>query len=93
MKRKVFWNLFATLAWAALLLPRVAQACSRCFGTGVDDPVTQGIGLAMLSLLVMTGVVWGGIGMFFINMRRRAKRLEPGTFTVNERGELVPQPE
>ena len=91
---KVLLNLCVLSAGAAALLPRLAHACSRCFGAGVvDNPTTQGIGLAMLSLLVMTGLVWGGIGVFFINMRRRAKMLEPGTFTVNEGGELVPQPE
>jgi hypothetical protein len=81
----------AALAGAiAALLPQGAHACERCFGVAAESATTYGISMAMLSLLVVTGVVWGGIGMFFINMWRRAKLLEPGTHVVTERGHLLP---
>lgn len=76
-----------------LMLPQGAYACSRCFGIGVDNATTQGISMAMLGLLVMLGIVWGGIGMFFVNMRRRAKMLEPGDWVITEQGQIEAQDE
>ena len=73
---------------AAMLGPATAEACQVCFGVGVDTPTTRGIGLAMLLLVGMTGVVWGGIGAFFYNFRKRARLLEPGDTIVNEYGEI-----
>lgn len=68
--------------------PTIAAACENCFGAGVDTPETRGIALAMLLLVGMTGVVWGGIGAFFLHLRRRARMLEPGDTVVNEYGEI-----
>ena len=76
----IFMGLFAT--------PHGAYACSVCFGLGVDNATTRGISMAMLGLLVVLGVVWGGIGAFFLNMRRRAQMLEPGEWVVNEEGHI-----
>ena len=77
-----------------LALPEAALACERCFGAGgVDTPVTQGIGLAMLSLLAMTAVVMGGIAAFFVNVWKRARRLEPGAMVVTEDGDVRPNQE
>jgi hypothetical protein len=73
---------------AFLLRPAPAEACQACFGIGLDTPTTRGIGLAMLLLVGMTGVVWGGIGAFFYNLRKRARLLEPGNMVVNENGEI-----
>jgi hypothetical protein len=70
----------------ALLCPSAVEACTRCFGMGVDGAVTRGISMAMFGLLVMLGVVWGGIGMFFYNMKKRISRREPGDWNVNEQG-------
>ena len=70
-------------------LPEAAYACETCFGAGVDTPTTRGIALAMMGLLAVTGVVGAGIGAFFINMRRRSRLLEPGTFAVDEYGSLT----
>lgn len=83
------------LALALLLaLPEAAYACERCFGAGaVDSPVTQGIGLAMLSLIGMTGMVMGGIMMFFVNMQKRARLLGPGAMMVTEEGDILPNNE
>lgn len=72
----------------AVLMPEVAHACESCFGSSSDSDTVRGISLAMASLLAVTGFIWGGIGMFFLNMRRRAKRLEPGHLIVNEYGEI-----
>lgn len=75
------------------MLPQGVYACSVCFGLGVDNATTQGISMAMLGLLGVLGVVWGGIGAFFINMRRRTRGLEPGEWVVTEQGRIEPQDE
>ena len=79
------------VAWLLLLMsavPQAAFACEKCFG-GADGSVGEGISLAMLALLGMTGVLWAGIGAFFVNMRRRARQMEPGTLAVTENGEVL----
>lgn len=75
-------------ATAVLAVPELTLACSRCFGMGVDNATTQGITFAMLGLLLMLGVVWGGIGAFAVRVRRRSRLLEPGDWTVNDDGEV-----
>ena len=80
---------FALLsAGLLILLPRGAYACSVCFGLGVDNATTRGISMAMLGLLAVLGVVWGGIGAFFMRMHRRTQMLEPGDWVVTEQGEI-----
>jgi hypothetical protein len=78
------------LAGAALFVfPQAAFACEKCFGAAGDSPTVQGISLAMLALLSITGVVWGGIMVFFNNMDRRAKLLESGELVVTSDGGVV----
>lgn len=78
------------LAGAALFVfPQAAFACEKCFGAAGDSLTVQGIGLSMLALLTITGVVWGGIMVFFNNMDRRAKLLESGELVVTEDGGVV----
>ena len=74
------------LIWA--LTPTVVSACEVCWGASIDTPTTRGIGMAMLSLIAMTGLVGGGIGAFFYNMKRRADLLEPGDLEVTESGDI-----
>lgn len=90
MKLSNTWHRWFALLSAGLLLlvPRTAVACSVCFGLGVDNATTRGISLAMLGLLAVLGVVWGGIGAFFMKMRRRSQRLEPGDWVVTEQGHI-----
>ncbi len=78
----------AAASGVLMLVPLAADACTRCFGMGVDSAVTQGISMAMGGLLVMLGIVWGGIGMFVYRIHRRSVLREPGDWNVNERGEI-----
>lgn len=95
MKRRIMkrWWVSFLIGGALALLPRGVYACSVCFGLGVDNATTRGISMAMLGLLVVLGVVWGGIGAFFINMRRRTNMLEPGDWVVTEQGDIESQSE
>ncbi len=90
---KTFVKAFLALAGlAALALPEVAWACEKCFGAGADTQTAESITASMLALIALTGVVWGGIGMFFVNMRKRARMLEPGDLVVTETGDILALP-
>ena len=82
MKRYAAFAAVALAGW-----PELAYACEKCFGGG-DTETAHAISLAMLALVVMTGIIWGGIGAFFMNMRHRARRLEPGDLVVTEDGDI-----
>lgn len=82
----------ALAAMAVLALPEVAYACERCFGAGSDETTVQAIFMSMLALFSMVTFVWGGIGLFFVNMRRRVKMHEPGEFVVTQYGDLRSSP-
>lgn len=85
---------YISLANAVLfLLPGAVMACEKCYGSAAaNSPTVRGIGLAMLALIIITGIVLGGIVMFFIYMRKRAKMLESGQYIVNEQGVLLSLP-
>ena len=57
---------------AALLLWGLqnAQACPNCYGDP-QSPLTDGINMAIVSLLAVTGSVLGGVMAFFLFLRRR----------------------
>lgn len=78
----------ALVAAAAIIAPEAAWACNSCWGANVDTPTTRGITMAMTALIGMTSLVWGGIGAFFLHVRRRARLLEPGKLMVNEYGDI-----
>lgn len=76
-----------------VFLPEMAAACEKCFGgAAANSSTTRGIGLAMLALLTITAVVLGGITLFFIYMRKRAKMLASGDYIVNEKGTILSLP-
>ena len=87
-------RLFLTTMLVALLaaLPEAAWACESCFGVA-DGETGRAITVAMSALIVMTTVIWGGIGAFVVNMRRRARRLEPGGLVVTAFGEIQERPD
>jgi len=71
-----------------LVIPDAAYACEKCFGAIGDEPTIKAVVMSMASLLIMVSVVGGGIGLFFVNMRKRIKMMEPGDFVVTEYGDL-----
>ena len=75
---------------ALLFLPHAATACQQCFGAAANTPTTQGISMAMLSLILLIGLISVGIVWFFNNMRKRADLLQPGNYTVSHLGEILP---
>ena len=89
--KKLFLTM-ALLVLGGVLLPEAAWACESCFGVA-DGETGRAITVAMTALIVMTGVIWGGIGAFVVNMRRRARRLEPGNLVVTAFGEIQERPD
>ena len=91
---KTFLKACLVLVGLALLaLPEAALACEQCIGIGgANETTINALVMSMASLLAMIGFVGGGIGLFFVNMRKRAKMLEPGDFVVNQYGDLRPTP-
>lgn len=55
-----------------LLAPEVTRACAVCFGDP-ESPMTDGINLAILTLVGVTGSVLGGFVAFFLHLRKRAR--------------------
>ena len=84
---------FVLAGVALLALPEAAYACEHCIGIGgANETTINALVMSMASLLAMVGFVGGGIGLFFMNMRKRAKMLEPGDLVVNQYGDLRPTP-
>lgn len=81
----------AALSLAWLVLPYAAAACEMCWGANAAaNPTTQGISMAMLLLIGVTGFVGGGVGAFFIRLRRRTRLLARGEAVMTEEGDLRP---
>lgn len=86
-------RLAVTMLVTALTLglsPKMAMACSQCFGSKVNNATTFGITMSMLALLGFLGVVWGGIGLFVWRVRKRSQMLEPDDWVVTEDGNIRP---
>lgn len=57
---------------AVTLLPGAAWACPVCFGAA-EGPMIDGMNLAILALLGVTGAVLGSFIAFFVYLARRAR--------------------
>ena len=59
-----------------LALGGVVSACPVCFNPSEASSATQGLNLAIFTLLGITGGVLSGVVAFVIQMRRRLRRTE-----------------
>ena len=74
----------ALLASLMILLPHVGGACPSCYGAA-DAPMTEGLNMALLSLLGVTGGVLAGFVSFFLALRKRARQLvAPSKVSITE---------
>ena len=55
-------------------IPSILRACPSCYGAA-DAPMTEGMNMAILSLLGVTGGVLISFISFFMHMRKRAGML------------------
>ena len=56
------------------LIPNGVRACATCYGAP-DSPLTQGLNMGILSLLLVVLCVLGGAAAFFVHLARRAAAL------------------
>lgn len=63
----VLWVIGAVVA-----TPHMARACAVCFGAS-DAPQTQGLNMAIMTLLLVIGGVLAAFATFFLHLRRQAK--------------------
>ncbi|MFQ5628836.1 MAG: hypothetical protein ACE5I1_08750 [bacterium] len=54
-------------------MPTISYACPVCFGAP-ESPLTEGMNMAILTLLGIIGTLLGMFGAFFIYLRNRAKQ-------------------
>jgi hypothetical protein len=70
-----------TTAWAVLfvvIVPRSLWACSVCGGDPAA-PMSQGMSMGILTLMVITGMMLSGFVAFFMFLRVRMKALAQPT--------------
>ena len=65
-------RVFTTILLVVLFAQQTASACPSCYGAS-DAPMTQGMNMAILSLLGITGGVLVAFGSFFVYLRKRAR--------------------
>lgn len=69
---KLFGKIFFILA---ALAPAKIFACATCYGSNVDNNMTQGMNLGILTLLGVVGTVLVTFGAFLIYIFRRSAAL------------------
>jgi heme/copper-type cytochrome/quinol oxidase subunit 2 len=63
------------IAVALTIAEQSALACPSCYGAP-DSQVTNGMNMAIVSLLGITGGVLAGFVAFFVYLRKRARMLQ-----------------
>ena len=56
-----------------LLVPEFLAACPSCYGAA-DAPMTEGMNMAILALMGVTGSVLVGFVSFFVYLRKRTRQ-------------------
>jgi hypothetical protein len=63
------------LSFTVFFMPDTVEACATCFGDP-NDPATQGMNWAIISLLGVTGGVLGGIISVIISIAKKTKKFQ-----------------
>jgi LPXTG-motif cell wall-anchored protein len=72
---RVVMTILAIVLVGTAMSPIVAAACPSCYGAQ-DSPMTDGMNMAILSLLGITGSVLVSFVGFFLYLKRRAMLLQ-----------------
>jgi len=64
----------ALFTFVALAAPRIALACSVCFGNS-DAPMAKATNLGILAMLGVVAVMLASFAAFFIYLNRRARQV------------------
>jgi hypothetical protein len=76
-RRRIQNFILFALAAGLSLAPAIAHACATCYGAA-DSPQTQGLNMAIATLLGVTGVVLSGFLTMIVCLARRARRFAAG---------------
>lgn len=76
MKTRLFSWFFA-LVVLLIVSQHSAYSCPVCFGA-LDDPATNGMNVAIFTLLGVTGSVLAGFIAFFLRLKRLARAARIG---------------
>ena len=57
----------------ALNIPQLVSACSVCYGINADSPIAQGMNMAIITLLGVTGGVLSGFAGFIYYLWNRGR--------------------
>ena len=78
----------ASIIGLVLILPKIAAACPSCYGAA-KSPMIDGMNMAILGMLGVTGIVLFGVSSFFFMVMKRARVLReqaPEHPSVNDKG-------
>mgnify|MGYP001276323625 FL=1 len=56
-------------------IPSLSLACSVCYGANSNDELSQGLNMAIIALIGVTGTVLGGIISFVVFLNKRQKQI------------------
>lgn len=62
------------ILFSIFLLPQISAACSVCYGVSADSPIAQGMNMAIITLLAVTGSVLCSFVGFIYYLRKRTKQ-------------------
>ena len=65
-------------------------ACAVCYGAS-DSPMTQGMNMAIITLLALTGVVLGGFLAAIVYFVRRARRYQAAEEILSQLPKGLPE--
>lgn len=67
-------RVFLVVGFVWLIIPQSTVACPYCFGNGVaESSLSDGMRLAILTLLGVTATVLGAFAAFFLHLVRKSK--------------------
>lgn len=69
----------------AVLAPAKLLACATCYGSNVDNNMTQGMNLGILTLLGVVGTVLATFGAFLFYIFRRSALLAAAAEKSNDK--------
>ena len=75
MSRQHILAAVALVVFVLVITTGSASACPSCYGAP-DSPMTEGMNMAIMSLLGVTGGVLAAFVGFFVYLRRRAQQLQ-----------------
>jgi hypothetical protein len=75
--------------FSCVFLPQIIYACTTCYAGEIKSSQAEGMKLAIIALLGITGSVLSGFVAFFLYLRKKAKMSDLSDYVITENGEIV----